>query len=218
MMREESLPQKLSTTSEEIAAEARSTMVSPTWAQLREGDFDENVNKTVHTLIFREDNCIVYLDEKLYVEWHYNIPDLKGSGAVFNRISLLESIPMQHLSADNQVAFRRMVGEALARCLSQRDLSAANQILDNAEKFINARNSEIARRWQLSAAVVVCTIAFFAGAILWITRVLAISVLGSVAFGAVMGSCAGAVGAMTSLLLRIRQMSLRDCGSRSTFL
>lgn len=100
-----------------------------------------------------------------------------------------------------------MLGEALARCLSQRDLSAANQILDNAETFINARNSEIARLWQLSAAAVVCAIAFFASATLWITRVFVISVLGTFAFSAVMGSCAGAVGAMTSLLLRIRHMS-----------
>jgi len=125
---------------------------------------------------------------------------------------------MRHLSTDNRVAFKRMVGEALARRLSQGDSSAANQILDRAETFINARNSEIARRWQLSAAAVVCAGAFFAGAILWIKRESAISVLGTFAFGAVMGSCAGAVGAMTSLLLRIRQMSFDVSAGREAHL
>jgi hypothetical protein len=182
----------------------------PAWAQLRESDTDPSLNKTVHTLIVQDDNCFVYLDSDLYVEWEYDdnkIPDKEGSGAVFNRISLLESIPMRHLSTENQVAFKRMVGEALARLLTQCDLRAANEILDKAEVFINARNSEVARRWQLSAAAVVCAIALLVGGILWIERSVSLMMLGDFAFSVVIGACAGGLGATTSLLLRIRQMA-----------
>lgn len=101
----------------------------------------------------------------------------------------------------------RMVGEALARLLTESDLQAANEILDKAEAFINARNSEVARRWQLSAAAVVCAIAILVGGVLWIGRSFGIAVLGAFAFTAVIGACAGGLGATTSLLLRIRQMS-----------
>jgi hypothetical protein len=106
----------------------------------------------------------------------------------------------------------------MTRYLSERDLAAAQEILDRAETFVNARNSEIARRWQLIAAAVVCAMAFLAGAIFWIERVCAVSVLGTFAFDALMGSCAGAVGAMISLLLRIRQMSFDVSAGREVHL
>jgi hypothetical protein len=189
--------------------------------ELREGDTDESLNKKVHTLIVEQDDCVIYLDEDLYVEWDYDeekIPDQPGSGAVFNRISLLESIPIGHISQENKVAFKRMVGEALARLLTQNDLRAANEVLDKAEAFINARNSEVARRWQLSAAAAVGTIAVVIGGFLWMERAAVVPFLGDFAFSAVMGACAGAVGAVTSLLLRIREMSFDVSAGREAHL
>lgn len=178
---------------------------------VKEGETDPILGKRVDTLIVQSDDVLVYLDEDLYVEWYYDaakIPDGEGWADVFNRVSLLESFQIDGLSDEIRRSFRRMIGEAVARLLVSRDVDAANQILDKAEEFVNARNLELARRWYLTAAGLTSSLALLAAFTMWWSKGFVTGQLGQTAFDVLMTTCSGAVGASLSLLLSIRSRPL----------
>jgi hypothetical protein len=118
------------------------------WKLVREGEIDPSLGKIVDTLIVQDDDVLVYFDQDLFVEWDYDetkIPEGEGWPGVFNRVSLLEAFQIDGLSSEIRKSFRRMIGEAVARLLISRDVNAANQVLDKAEDYVNARNLELAR-------------------------------------------------------------------------
>ena len=175
---------------------------------LREGDRDEELNKTVRILIAEKTGeFIVYLDENLDVEWNYDetkIVHEDGWGEVFNRVSLLEAIPIRELAPETQQSFRCMAGEAIARLLVHHDITAAKQILDKAESFVNARNLELARRWYLSAAGLPCGAFLLLAIVGWFYREPLIAASNLTAFTALLAACFGGIGAGVSVLLRIK--------------
>jgi hypothetical protein len=178
---------------------------------VREGEIDPSLGKQVDTLILQDDNFLVYLDEDLYVEWNYDgtkIPEGEGWAGVFNRVSLLEAFQIDGLADEIRKSFRRMIGEAVARLLNSRDVEAANQILDKAEEYVNARNLELARRWYVTAAGLISGLAIVAAFIMWWSKAFVIEQLGETAFDVLMSACSGAVGGTLSLLLGIYKRPL----------
>lgn len=184
---------------------------------VKEGEIDPRLGKRVDTLILRNKDVLVYLDEDHYVEWSYNeekIPQGEGWPGIFNRVSLLEAFQIDGLSNEVRTSFRRMIGEGVARLLLSRDVGAANQILDKAEEYANARNLDLARRWYVSAAGAVCAVALVVAFITWALQGAVMAKLGGTAFDLLMTTCSGAVGASISLLLGTQNRPLDAIAGR----
>src|SRR5438128_3409631 len=122
----------------------------------REGDFEPHLGKTIHTLIFKTTDFIVYLDDELFVEWAFTPSYDTKWGAdvarVLNRVSQVQAFPLTHLSIEQLITFRQLVGEAVARLLKEHDHKTANDALDNAVQWVEGRNKETARWWYLTAS------------------------------------------------------------------
>jgi hypothetical protein len=182
-----------------------------TGGDIREGTIDPVLGKLVEHLIIASHGAVVYLDEDLYTEWYLLVgecPSDPASGAVFTRVSRLESVPIDHLRPANRLAFRRMIGESVARLLADRNPAAAASALDMAEEFVKARNEETSRLWYLAATVVFAAMVGCIGLVLWACRGSLVTVFGPVGLRVVLGACAGAAGAFVSVSFRLGRLGL----------
>jgi len=185
----------------------------------REGAIDPRLGKRIDTLIVHNDDVLVYLDDELYVEWYYDRVEIPPGGpGVLNRVSLLGAVQIDGLSTEIRRSFRRMIGEALARLLANLDVDSANQILDKAQEYVNARNLELARRWYVTAAGSVSGVALVVAFIMWWAKAFIVEQLGKMAFDLLMSTCSGAVGATISLLLDIEKRPLDATAGRPAHL
>jgi hypothetical protein len=122
-----------------------------------EGDIEPTLNKKIDTLVDCDTDYIIYLDENLYVEWSFNPESPPGFDDVANRIGHLETISETQLPDPKQrKPFARLLAEAMARILGDKNEEKANAALDEAEAYLKARGTENARRWFLRG---VCTVA-----------------------------------------------------------
>jgi hypothetical protein len=183
--------------------------------QLREGDFDENLGKTVDTLIANTPDYVVYLDEDLYVEWAFRItmdllPDVN---AVLNNVSKLEAVSVSHLSEEQVRSFRRMLGEGVARALDG-EAEQASEILAVAEQWIGKRNSEAARRWYLTSATIAALCSAIGGGLVWLFREPLIAAHGRNALEVLLGTSTGGLGAFLFLISRTRKLNIDSSAGR----
>jgi hypothetical protein len=183
----------------------------PAYNSMHEGDIDPVLNKRIDTLILSDTNFIVYLDQDLFVEWSYStsygeLPD--EAGEVLNRVSLLEAIPIGHLSIDQIRTFRRLVGEGVARLLGEHDSRASISVLDKAQSWISARNGEYAKRWYIEGSMVAWGLFSIGALLLWVFRQDTTAFLGRQAFDVLLAAAAGANGTLLSVLLRSGSLTL----------
>lgn len=181
-----------------------------------------HVRKKIKFLIFHEIAYIFYLDCDNFVEWstnsHYGAypADL---GSVINKVGLLEALSMSLLSPNHSLPFRRLLGESLARALSERNATNALAILDHAEKYMTARSRERARTWYLSAAAIVTTIIMLVVGAFWFGRAAMATMLGKTAFDMMLGAGAGSFGALLSIITRSNDISMdASAGSKVHYL
>jgi hypothetical protein len=123
------------------------------FASFCEGDIEPKLNKRIRTLIDRTSSHIVYLDDDLYVEWAFFGTIPVGFDEVANRIGNLETISITQLTQLQREPFARLLAEAMARILGDRNDGEADAVLDKAEAYLKARGSENARRWYLSGVL-----------------------------------------------------------------
>ena len=178
------------------------------FSDLREGDSDPTLNKTVKWLVDSDDDFIVYIDTDNFVEWNMNDNDLLGpdTGPHLNRVGQLEAVDLSNLNPERQTSFKRMVAEGVAR-LFQKNLQAAQAALDFADKWIASRNNEVARRWYLTGSGIVAGLCAFAVIMLGLTQnpntLRQVPYL-NITFGAAMGG----LGAWLSVIQRSRTTEL----------
>lgn len=181
------------------------------FSTLREGDKDPTLNKIVTWLIDGDDNYIVYLDEEDYVEWTMNDNSLLGpdAGQYLNMVGWLEAIDTSRLAPTQIKSYRRMIAEGVAR-LFQKNLAAAENAFDLAEKWITARNTEVARRWYLvgsgSAALVAALAVLVLG--FWFWSGALETQFGKSVYDVLMGTSMGGLGAWLSVIQRSRNAEL----------
>jgi hypothetical protein len=185
-----------------------------------EGDEEPYLGKTIATLIVKDLNYIVYLDQDGAVEWActtgYGTLD-PGAAEVLNGVSALEAVPLDEVSESARVAFRRMLGEAVARVLSDRNAQSAKDMLDRAERYINALRESVARTWNLQATLAMC-LAFGAGALfLWWQRDAVRGTLGSAFLDLALASASGVLGGFISFAYRSRQVELDPSGGQCRY-
>lgn len=163
----------------------------------------------ISRLILDGDDFIVFLDAALDIDWltadEYVEPDadeMQHRNRILNRAASLECVPNEHHETDIRVNFKRMVGEGVARALS-RDCESAAAMLDQARDYIEDRNIEKARLWQLSTGCSIGIAIVVLGLIVWTFRDSLISVWSGPVFFLSLAGGAGALGAVLSMIFRM---------------
>jgi hypothetical protein len=179
------------------------------FSKLREGDKDPTLNKVIKWLVDKDDDHIVYLDDEDYVEWSMNDDDALGTdtGEYLNMVGRLEAVDTSNLAPAQIESYRRMIAEGVAR-LFQKNLPAAKNAFDLAERWITARNTEVARRWYLIgsgcaalvSALAIFVLGFWSGALE--------KLFGQSVYYILMGTSMGGLGAWLSIIQRSRNTEL----------
>jgi hypothetical protein len=171
-----------------------------------EGDRDPTLNKRIHTLIDSTDDYIVYLDDDFFVEWsttrEYGETLPAGIGNVLNRSGHLETRSISQLRPLQVLPFRRLLAEAVARVVGDKDEAGAQQVLDRAEAYLSARGQENARWWYLQGSLSVAACNLAAVGILWLLKPIVTQHIGVTAFEILLGALLGGPGALVSILNR----------------
>jgi len=139
-------------------------------------------------------------------EWDARIGDAKELGETLIRAAAVECIPNDHQRANVRLNFKRMIGEGVARALDG-EYESAKKSLDQARAYIDARNVEKARYWQLCTACTLGVIFALWGLVLWSLRDHAIQSWGDSAFFLVLAGVAGSIRAVLSMIFRMGNSS-----------
>lgn len=199
--------------SHQTAAQGGSATVVHNYDLFCEGDFEPYLGKKILILVYKDENCIVYLDEDRYVEWVFTgeYPERWKSDPTFSRVlsrvTEVQSYPLSHLSTEQLTTFRQLVGEAVARLLKDKNPGPANEALDAALRWVQARNREIARWWFLTASLTTTGIVAVAEILLWLLRAPISAQVGKTAFEVIVGGGAGAIGSLLFILGRSKKIS-----------
>jgi len=182
---------------------------------LAEGDIEPNLNKRIEWLINADTNFVVFVGDDGFVYWDMNDNGtLAKYGDSITRVAVLESIATNYLPRPQLLAFRRLIGEGVARLFEQ-NADAAKVTFDRAEEWIKARNKERARMWFLEGATVIAV-----PVAVWLAYVIYHradwrGLLTASVFDVVVGACAGAIGAWMSVVQRTRETELDISAGRS---
>lgn len=130
---------------------------------LREGGTDPVLKKSIHVLIGKDKDFVVYLDDLLGIQWSDRRPNWPRP-EVLNKVARLEAESSFITNPKTLRDIRCQIGEGLVRALSEptaRDSvpdapmgDMAMDILNAAEQWIILENRTVSRRWLTTAASV----------------------------------------------------------------
>ncbi len=202
------------------------------FSELRAGQRDPYLNKTIRVLIIQEADYIVYLDDDLNVQWNVSnsltTPEL---GKVLNQVAILETrsdfikpglglrvisklmrgqaANFIHFFSDPALArIRGLLGESVARIFDGNDNEGAHAALREAKILIAAKNAEYARGWYYQHAANFAIFAMLVALGLWLGREGVAAVLGQTGFEVAFCSLFGAVGAFVFIARRGQKIEL----------
>jgi hypothetical protein len=180
------------------------------------------LNKKVHILIVDEpEQFIVFLDEELFLHWWYYDStyrsQVEGYGEVVSRVANLEATSIRLLEDSQLEAFRRLLGESVARLLQDKKPHNAQLVLDQAELFMRARSREHAKIWYLSASLLTTLPVLLSSLFLWKNRqgIAAYFGVGEGAVHVLLGAAMGSLGALISVLLRSDKLKIDVSAGRT---
>lgn len=185
-----------------------------------EGDYEASLGKIIKALIIAEESFIVYLDEQDYVEWAYNEKyDLADSfqdkfASTLNKIGYLEEISNGVLDHTLKSAFRRLLGESLARLLSEKDEKAAKDILTTAEQILNTKSRQalIISALNSTVTLIVVNILFWIG-----YNVIELPEWLKNSIPVVICSLAGGIGGFIFLMIRSKTLEIEPAFELSSY-
>jgi hypothetical protein len=180
-----------------------------------EGDIEPTLNKKIHTLIDCDTDYIVYLDDEFFVEYSWTeayggTPE--GFGDIASKVAHLEGLSTLYLSPEQLPSFRRILGEAMARIVGDKDSEKAKATLEIAISFLTERSSERARIWYLQASSAVAGTFLLLAAILWLFRNAFIVYFSQDTLEVSVGTLAGALGSFMSIWMRPEKVRM-DAGA-----
>lgn len=166
--------------------------------------------RDVDFLILSGENFIVFLDSELDVDWAsaaqydatFTDEQTRELREVLNLAAAVECIPNSHLRKDVRLNFKRMIGEGVARALD-RYFEGAKKILEEARLYIEARNVESARYWQLCTACSSGVLIGVSGLILWSFRNFFFRSWTEPTYFLVLAGGCGSIGAVLSMIFRM---------------
>jgi hypothetical protein len=172
----------------------------------------------VEVLVTWCEEFVVFLDPDLDVDYKTadSLDQLVGTpevGKTLSEVRVLEAIPICHLDPQMRLAFRKMLGEAVARAFEEDHANAA-VLLAEAREFVLARNQEIARRWLVSASGLATSAVVLLCVAAWAWQAGPHGLLGEEATPFIVSCGAGAVGALLSILRRAARLPLDPSAGR----
>ena len=133
--------------------------------------------------------------------------------SVLSDAALLETSPRDGLPRDADRNFRRLIGEAIVRCL-QFDYTGAQHGIAAARQFFKVRAEETSRKWYVLSCLAASVIFGIAGALAWIYRDGLISVISREGLWLILTIMSGAFGALLSVLTRAGQLKFDSSAGR----
>jgi hypothetical protein len=156
-------------------------------------------------LIYSCEEFVVFLDDRLAIDWRTNddvykdFPD--GWPGVLNSAAELEDSLSEGASKSSIKRAHRLVAEGIARALDC-NLPEAHASFENAERYISARNRELALIAYLHSAGWMTLVICLGALTCWLARGRLQPFLGPTLFWMILYAAGGAVGAFLSILLK----------------
>jgi hypothetical protein len=160
---------------------------------------------------------IVFIDHELDVDWDTTDEldrsfEEKGGDSkaqhykVFAQAAVVETMPSDGLNDEMKLRFKRLIGEAIVSCL---DLQYENALstLGFAREYLRDRTQETSRFWYLSSSMMWAVPFGLIAAGFWIERSALTAALGDQVFWLIIASCAGAIGALLSVMGRAGRLA-----------
>src|SRR5882672_7425960 len=115
-------------------------------------------HKPIRLMVYWTNSYVVYLDKNLDVDFELTIDIKLRNGEKFNRVlneaTILEGECNKRKIREPQIIqFKRLIGEAIA-CAIEEDYVNAQQVMDVASSYIQARSKETSREWIVFASLV----------------------------------------------------------------
>lgn len=177
---------------------------------LKAGDHDPELNKTVHDIVMVHDHFVVYLASDLTIQWKTSAQQQwhDKSGEILNRVAILESRSRFIRDRRHLEPIKRQIAEGLVRCLDGGDVDGANVILSEVESELLARNRELSWAWYFSSAYQLAGACMLAFALLWLARREVAPFIGQGAFEVLLGTLCGSFGALLSATVRSNRIDV----------
>ena len=185
-----------------------------------EGDYEVSLGKVIKTLITASESYIVYLDNEDFVEWTFNdkysgaINFNEKYGSIINRIGFLEEVSNGVLKGNQKSAFRRLLGESMARILKEENEKDASNILDTAEQLLNSKSRQTLIITAFFTVAIISIIETFLWVIynnpkqdLWIKHTIAF----------LFCSLSGGIGGFVFLMIRSRKLEFESAFNMSAY-
>jgi hypothetical protein len=151
----------------------------------------------------RDDKAVHYASEKGH-DCHVS--------EILNATSALEPY-VRNWPKDLKLSAKRVLGEAIARVF-RCDYANGQDAIKKAKRFIIDKSREVSRYWTLQACTASATVAGALGvAAIWQSALLA-QVFGRTPYLLFLAACAGAIGALLSIILRLGKLSFDASAER----
>ena len=175
----------------------------------------------IEHLVLQTEEFIVFIDKKMDVDWATNdnykaghSTGRKAHNEILVRAAKLECIPSDHHVKNVRINYKRMIGEAIARSL-ENDERSAHRMLEDAQEYIQERNTEKSRYWFLSSSGTVAIVVSAFGYLAWCIRAWFLPFLGETAFFLALAMTAGSLGALLSVVMRLGKTAMNPAAGRN---
>jgi hypothetical protein len=176
----------------------------------------------VRHLIYHYDHTsngefVVFIDQELDLDWECDekydalidaVPLKAALRKTLNSVALLEPTA-QNWPDDLKLAAKRLLGEAIVSVL-EGDTAGADCAVENAQKYLKSKSKQVSRYWTLQACLVTGGIAALIGTVEAIARPQIIGYIGRTPFLLSFCFCAGCVGAVLFVVLRLGKQPNAD--------
>jgi hypothetical protein len=166
----------------------------------------------VSVLIRRTEQYIVYIDKEDELDWattnvyDRRVESMGGFNAVRHAeidisIGLAQAVPVKELPQKTVHAYLTLVGHAMV-CRFELQYDSAASVLGRASNYIGERRTEKSREWYLCSAIYAAAVPIGIGILLVLGREPATTFLSTNVFAIALATCAGAIGALFSIIWR----------------
>lgn len=186
----------------------------PSPTAVETGEYADKWSSVEHSYLIRStEHFIVFLDSQGDLDWittrEYDKESPKYDQKYhenINRCAILETFSTQGMPKQEVLRFRRLIGEDLV-CNLYFEFDSVKIVLDSIESKLNSRAQEISRCWYLLGSSVPAAIFVIFGAVLWVYRSEYVPLFGG-GFPMILAACAGALGALLSVISRTGTLTL----------
>ncbi len=160
---------------------------------------------------------IVFVDNELDLDWECDdtasqltdeMPLKASVRKILNQVAVLEPI-VHNWPDDLKLMAKRLLGEAVASVLCD-DVVGAEAAIENAKKFIIAKSRQVSRYWTLQSCLITGGVAALVGLLEVLARFTIIGLLGRTTFLMSLCFCAGCVGALLFVVMRLGSQPTAD--------